>query len=170
MRVIGKGALSGVAAAALGLVAGRAGADEPVAASEPRLLSETAEITSVVDPFDEGDPFDLNLTLGFQQTFKQAKIRRETDLFQPGLSTGGFTPHTENVAAFSQSTSTLMVGADIGLYKDLALIFRLPIILSDSQSLGDLDGSSQNPQRLQDTNGQQLFSVPFKSPTRSGID
>jgi hypothetical protein len=141
-----------------------------VAASEPRLLSETAEITSVVDAFDEGDPFDLNLTLGFQQTFKSASIRRESDLFQPGLSTGGFTPHSENVASFSEKTSTLMVGADIGIYKDLAVIIRVPVILSDSQSMGDLNGSSANPQRLQDPTGAQLFSVPFKSPTRSGID
>jgi hypothetical protein len=173
MRVFGKGARSGVAAAAaiaLGLAAAPAAADEPVAASEPRLLSETAEITSVVDAFDENDPFDLNLTLGFQQSFKHANIRRETDLFQPGLSTGGFTPHTENVASFSESISTLMIGADVGIYRDLALIFRLPIILSDAQSLGDLDGSSQNPQRLQDSAGGQLFTVPFKSPTRSGID
>jgi hypothetical protein len=174
MRVIGKGALCAVAPAALvlslGTAARSASADEPVAASEPRLLSETAEITSVVDAFDEGDIFDLNLTLGFIQSFKHADIRRETDLFQPGLSTGGFTPHSENVASYSQSTSTLMLGADIGIFRDLALIVRLPIILSDSASLGDLNGSSANPQRLQDYNGAQLFTVPFKGPTRSGVD
>jgi hypothetical protein len=33
-----------------------------------------------------------------------------------------------------------------------------------------LNGSSQNPQLLQDPTGAQLFTVPFKSPTRSGID
>jgi hypothetical protein len=173
MRALGKGARSGVAAAAIALLLGtRAHADEPVAASEPRLLSETSEITSVVDAFDENDPFDLNLTLGFQQSFKHADIRRETDLNQPGLSTGNFTPHTENVGSFSESTSTLMIGADIGIYRDLAFIFRLPIILSDSQSIGDLDGSSANPQRLQDPAGAQLFTVSptFKSPNRSGID
>jgi hypothetical protein len=43
--------------------------------------------------------------------------------------------------------------------------------VSDSRELGDLDGSQSNPQRLQDpTNGQPIFSLPFKSPTRSGID
>ena len=40
-------------------------ADEPVAASEPRLLSETAEITSVVDAFDDGDPFGLGSDTDF---------------------------------------------------------------------------------------------------------
>jgi hypothetical protein len=166
-----------VAFGAVGLVAltaTPASADEPVAASEPRLLNETAEVTSVVDAFDEGDPFDLHLTVGFMQTWKSANIRRETSLNQPGLTTGNFTNRTENIAAFSQSVSTLDLGADIGIYKDLALIIRLPIILSDSQQLTGLDGSDSpqvQQQRLADPSGQgQLFSLPFKSPTRSGVD
>jgi hypothetical protein len=161
-----------VAAGALGWLAasGAARADEPVAAREPRLMSETAEITSVVDAFDKDDPFDLNLILGFQQTWKHANIRRETSLNQPGLSDGNFVASTENVASYSQQISTLDVGADIGLYRDLALILRLPIILENAQKLSDLDGSSQNPQRLEDSTGQQIFTVPFQSPTRSGVD
>ncbi len=164
-----------------GLVAAApARADEPVAASEPRLMSETAEITSVVDAFDGEDPFDLNLVLGFQQSWKHANVRRETELFQPGLSTGGFVPHTENVASFSESTSVLDVGADVGIYHDLALIIRLPIILGDSRELDDLNGSgaAANAGRFQDPTGGWLFGVPpgatsalpFKSPTRSGVD
>ena len=146
-------------------------ADEPVAAREPELMSETAEITSVADAFDKNDPFDLNLVLGFTQTWKNAKIRRETTLFQPGLSQGGFVPATENIASYSSSMSTLLVGADVGIYHDLALVLRVPIILSWSQSLGDLDGSAAvASQTLQDPQGGQLFSVPFTSPTRSGVD
>src|SRR5580704_17494857 len=113
-------------------------ADEPVGAREPRLMGETAEITSVVDAFDDDDPFDLNLVIGFTQSWKQAKIRRETQLNQPGLASGGFVPATENIATYSSSTSTLVVGADIGLYHDLALILRVPLILNWAQSLGDL--------------------------------
>jgi hypothetical protein len=158
-------------ALALASGSGSARADEPVAAKEPRLLSETSEITSVVDAFDGDDWFDANLSIGFRQSWKHANIRRETSLFQPGLSTGGFVARTENVASYSQSTSTLDLGADIGLFRDLALVFRLPIILSDSRGLDDLDGSSKNPQRLADpTGGGQLFTVPFNSPTRSGVD
>ena len=145
-------------------------ADEPVAASEPRMMRETGEVTSVVDAFDDDDPFDLNLTLGIEQRFKSAKIRRETTLAQPGLSTGDFTPATENVASFSESTTVMNVGAEIGIFKDLALVLRLPIVLNDTSSLGDLDGSSKNPERLQDPSGAQLFSVPFKGPSRSGVD
>ncbi len=154
-----------------------ASADEPVGAREPRLMSETSEITTVADAFDKDDPFDLNLILGFQQSWKSAKIRRETQLPQAGLygppgEQAGFLPATENVASYSSSMSTLLLGADVGIYKDLALILRLPVILSWAQSLGDLNGSAaQTPFTLADPQGGgQLFSVPFTSPTRSGID
>lgn len=164
----------GIFAALLVLGAeGSARADEPVGAHEPHLMSETAEVTTVADAFDADDPFDLNLVLGFKQSWKHAAIRRETQLNQPGLADGNFIPATENIASYSSSMSTLLVGADVGIYKDLALILRLPIILSWAQSLGDLDGSAAlSPLLLADPtgNGQQLFKVPFTSPTRSGID
>lgn len=153
-------------------VARSAQADEPVAAREPHLMSETAEITTVADAFDEDDPFDLNLVVGFSQSWKHANIRRETHLFQPGLSTGGFVPATENIASYSSSTSALIVGADVGIYRDLALVIRLPVVLEYSQSLGDLHGSQAVAgQLLMDPSGVgQLFSVPFTSPKRSGVD
>ena len=158
------------AGAALLCCPGVAAADEPVAASEPRLMSETAEITSVVDAFDGDDPFDLNLMIGFEQSWKHSNIHRETALNQPGLSAGGYVAGTENVASYSRATSKLDFGADVGIYHDLAAIFRLPVILSDTQSLGDLNGSQSLPQLLQDPTGHQLFTVPFQSPNRSGVD
>lgn len=162
--------LAFAAAAASATISQRARADEPIAASEPRLLDETAEVTTVVDAFDRNDPFDLHISVGFMQKWKRADIHRETELSQPGLSTGGFVANTENVARYMQDMSILDLRADVGIFRDLALIFRLPIILSNSQSLGDLDGSTKNPQRLQDPTGTPLFTVPFASPTRSGID
>lgn len=145
-------------------------ADEPVSAKEPRLLTETGENTTVIDAFDEDDPFDANLLLSLRQQWKSANIRRETSLSQGNLSSGGFVSRNENVASYRQSRTILDIGADIGIFKDLALSLRLPVILADSRELDDLDGSSRNPERLQDPSGGQLFSVPFKSPTRSGID
>jgi hypothetical protein len=169
MRATGRLGIAGVLL--LLAVAGPVQADEPVAAREPRLMSETAEITSVVDAFDEDDPFDLNLVIGFSQSWKHANIRRETQIFQPGLATGGFVPATQNIASYSSSASTLLVGVDIGIYKDLALVVRLPVVLNWSQSLGDLDGSQATAaQQLQDPAGGQLFTVPFHSPIRSGVD
>jgi len=160
-------------ALAVGVVvsaAGEARADEPVAAKEPRLLRETGENTTVIDAFDKDDMFDANLLMTFRQSWKSANIRRESALNQNGLSTGGFVPQNENVAAYSQSTSVLEFGADIGIFHDLALSLRLPFILADSRELTDLDGSSNNPDRFKDPAGDTLFSLPFKSPTRSGVD
>jgi hypothetical protein len=151
-------------------------ADEPVAAREPPMMSETAEITTVADAFDGSDPFDLDIVLGFSQSWKHAKIRRESQLPQNGLggapgSSAGFIPASENVASYSSSMSRLDLGVDVGIYHDLALLVRIPVILAWSQSLGDLDGSSAvASQRLADPAGGQLFSVPSSSPTRSGID
>lgn len=133
-------------------------------------MRETGENTTVIDAFDDDDPFDLNLSLGLRQTWQSSNIRRESQLFQPGLSTGNYIPSNENVAKYTQSRTVMEIGADVGLYKDLALSFRLPFILSDVRELGDLDGSSANQQRFQDPTGDQLFNVPFKSPTRSGVD
>jgi hypothetical protein len=166
----GAAAFAVVFGAIVALVPQRARADEPVSAREPRLMQETGENTTVIDAFDEGDPFDATLSLGLRQQWKSANIRRESNLQQNGLATGGFTPANENIARYSQALSILDIGADVGLYKDLALSLRLPLILSDARELSDLDGSTKNPQRLQDSTGDTLFSVPFKSPTRSGID
>jgi len=145
-------------------------AEEPFTAGEPRLMSETAEVTTVVDAFDRDNPFDLHLSIGFRQQFKRANIRRETSLDGPGLSTGGFVAATENVAKFSQQTSILEAGIDIGIYKDLAFVARLPLVISDTRELSDLNGSAANGARRLDPTGQELFAVPFKSPTRSGFD
>lgn len=160
--------LSTALALALVFVGRGALADEPVAAKEPRLLRETGENTTVIDAFDKDDIFDANLLLSLRQSWKSANIRRETSL--PQLTSGGFTAQNENIASYSQSLTVLEVGADVGIFRDLALSLRLPLILADARELSDLDGSSRNPQRLQDPNGEQLFSVPFKSPTRSGVD
>jgi hypothetical protein len=173
MRVSGRQSRAALAAAVVAVVAAcpaSARADEPLPARETRLLNETGENTTVIDAFDKDDPFDANLSLTLRQSWKSASIRRETSLNQGGLSSAGFVSRNENVASYSQRVSTLEIGGDIGIYRDLALSLRLPIILADSRELGDLDGSSANPQRLQDPAGDQLFSVPFKSPTRSGID
>lgn len=146
-------------------------ADEPRKVTEPSVLREPAEITQVIDAFDEDDPFDLHLSLGFQRTWKNAKIRRETAIAQPGLTTGGYVSDRMNVAEYAETTSRLHTRADIGIFKDLALVIRVPIILSNDRELSDLDGSEgQQATVLQGSPGEQIFRLPFKSPTRSGIE
>jgi hypothetical protein len=135
------------------------------------VLSEPAEVTQVVDAFDEGDVFDLHLALGYQHSWKQAKIRRESHIHQAGLTTGAYTSDRLNVAEYQQEVSRLNTRAEIGIYQDIALVIRLPVILSDDRELTGLDGSAaQQPLVLQGTSGEQLFALPFKSPNRSGVE
>jgi hypothetical protein len=153
---------------------GSAHADEPVKVNEPKVLQEPGEVTDVVDAFDGDDPFDLHITVGYQHTWHNANIRRETSIDQPGLSTGGYKADTMNVAAYSETTSRLNTRIDVGLYKDLALYLRMPVILSNSRGLDGLDGSD----RVQSValaaspiaTDSQLFYLPFRSPNRSGIE
>ncbi len=162
----------GVATAiAIGLGGNVARAEEPHKVTEPPVLNEPAEITQVVDAFDGDDPFDLNLSLGYQQSWSSATIRRETYIAQPGLSTGGFVNDTMNVGKYSHTTSRLNTRADIGIYKDIALVIRVPIILSDDQKVEGVDGSdSRQSTVLAGAPGEQLFHLPFQSPTRSGVE
>ncbi len=163
------GVLAGLASALA--VAAPAAADEPHGVAEPILFSEPAEITQVADAVDGDDPFDLLLTAGLVQTWKTAQIRRETSITQDGLSSGGFTSRALNVAEYTESTSRLNTRADIGLYKDLALVLRLPIILSNDRELVGVKGSgAAQATTLAGAPGEQLFSLPFKSPTRSGVE
>lgn len=167
--------VSALLAASFALVASLdatvAHADEPRSATEPRIMQEPGEVVNVIDAFDDGDPFDIAVSLGFQYSAKSAKIQRETSIFGPGLTSGGFTSNLLNVASYSESTSRLIPRVDIGLYKDLALYFRLPIILSNTRQLTGLDGS-ENKQDvvLQGAPGETIFSLPFKSPDRSGLE
>lgn len=155
-----------IAAIALSVVSRSARADEPVGEREPTLMRQAAEITMVASAFDKHDPFDVDVVVGFTESWKQADIRRETQAAQGSATFGA-----EDIARYSSTKSTLLAGADIGLYHDLALVLRVPIILSWSQRLDDLDGSAAAaPQRLADPSGGQLFTVPFTSPTRSGVD
>ena len=115
---------------------GRAGADEPRKVTEPLVLNEPAEITNVVDAFDEQDSFDLHLTLGFQQSWKNGNIRRETHSTLPPFSSGGYTADNLNVAKYSETTSRLNTRADVGIFKDLALVLRMPTleqVMADAQ-------------------------------------
>jgi hypothetical protein len=146
-------------------------AEEPRKVSEPSVLREPSEVVQVVDAFDDDDLFDLHLSLGYQMTWKSAKILRESSLTDPGFSDGGYSRANLNVAEYSERVTRLNPRADIGLYKDLALIIRLPIVLSDDRELKGLSGSDKNQAfALAGAPGEQLFQLPFKSPTRSGIE
>jgi hypothetical protein len=146
-------------------------AEEPMRVTEPGVLRQPAEVVNVIDAFDDKDPFDLTLSLGFSQSWKSARITRETSITEAEFSSGGFTASTLNVAQYTEATSRLLTRADIGVYKDVALFVRMPIILSNDRKLEGVDGSEDRQGlALQGIPGEQLFQLPFNSPTRSGIE
>jgi len=164
LAAVGAGLLAALAPA-------RARADEPRSATEPRGMMESGEVTNVIDAFDDADPFDINVSLGFEYSTKSAVIRRETSIARPGLSTGGYTSNLMNVASYAESTSKLIPRVDFGIYKDLAGHISLPIILNHSRELSDLDGTAgKEPIVLEGSPGNALFTLPFASPDRSGIE
>lgn len=134
------------------------------------FVDDTADVTHVLDAFDADDPFDFKFSLGYATRFKNANIRRETELKQPGLTQGRFVATNENIASYAQTTHTLNILAEAGLWRDLALRVKLPIVLSDTRELSSLEGSARNPERYAQGDGTPLFSLPFASPSRSGLD
>jgi len=164
-------AASSLIAFAVLLSSESARADEPKKVNEPLVMREPSEIVQVADAFDEDDPFDLHLSLGYQSTWTNANIYRENSISQPGLTTGGYTTSNLNVAKFEQRVSRLNTRADIGIFRDIALVVRMPVILSDDRELKGVDGSAEQQSLiLRGAPGEQLFRLPFKSPTRSGIE
>lgn len=160
-------------AAGLGTRAARA--DEPRNTTEPRVMMEPGEVVNVIDAFDDGKPFSLNIGLGFDYSSKTAKILRETTIAAPGLTTGGFTTHLLNVASYAETTARLSPRLDIGLYHDIAAHIILPILLQNSRQLTQVGGQPTAAAALAGAPGESgLFSVGgangTMAPTRSGLE
>lgn len=162
---------SALTALGVGLVAVPAWAGDLPVVETPPVMMESGEVTNVIDAFDGADPFDLNISLGFVYSTKSARILRETSTFDNGLTTGGYTANTMAVASYSENTSKLIPQLEVGIYHDLAFYARMPIILVNSRSLEDLDGSAGRVGTvLAGAPGEVLFNLPFEGPDRSGIE
>ncbi len=136
----------------------------PARADDPPLvlLGEPTTYTDVADAIDDDDPFDLNLSLTFERAATQGTIQREAP---PVDATGAPADlpgaHRYVDVADSRSlTNKLVIGLDAGLYHDLMVYARLPLVLSDDRSLRGLTAGVP----------QDEVAVPFVSPTRSGVD
>jgi hypothetical protein len=162
--------LARAAAGLVGLVtlvlADHAGAIEPRSATEPDVLREPAEVTRVVDAWDEDRGIDLHFTLGYSHNWQRGAILRETQRADVDARAVGRTVRVP-VANVQENTSRLNVRAALGLYHDLALILRVPIVLSRSLTLDPRGAAAAS---LDGAPGTPLFSVPFTSPNRSGVE
>jgi hypothetical protein len=133
------------------------------------LMREPTAYTDVIDAADGEDRFDLNMVLGYQREIDRASVRRET------TSASG----ERELAPLARSehiVSQLELGADIGLYKDVAAFMRVPLILRDTRELSLAPGVSAEDalELLQDPFGASdsstSFTVPLRAPERAGFD
>jgi hypothetical protein len=156
---------AGLVTAAVIALGSPARAEEPRSAKEPRPLLEPIELTQVPDAFDDGDPIDVNVSVGYQYSSRSADILRES------ATADGLNPRSnEKIAQYNESTHRLLMRADIGIFHDLALVVRLPVILNQSRGLGDYQGPSTPQQGLRGAANEQLFQLPFDAPNRHGIE
>lgn len=148
---------------------------------ELRLMREPHSYVDVVDAFDDDDPFDLNVTVGFSHRREWGTIQRErgTFMLQPGEDPNRLSRLWANVATHEHTQNLLNLGLEVGIFRDLALYGSMPLILSDDRRLtaiGDPSGLLQADDSLPGDPMEReippLFSLndPFRAPTRFGLD
>ncbi len=132
-------------------------------------LAVANEYTDVVDAADDDndDPFDANISVGYERFQRTATIRRE-DI--SGTPEKWDYYASENAFKYEHVAHILNINLDIGLYKDLALKARLPMVLNDQREIKAYDGWNNWGDFNGDGTVDALFELPLKSPERSGID
>jgi hypothetical protein len=146
---------------------GAASAQEEAEDGRPEMMREPTSYVDVVDAFDDEDLFDLNITAGYLRTWELGRIERQG---MDASGDGRNSQHWDGVANYERGINQLMLGLDVGIFRDLAVYARLPLILSDDRSLTAVDGF--NPATIDTPTDGPLFDLSggFNSPTRSGVD
>jgi hypothetical protein len=150
--------------------------------SRPLMASPTG-FTDVADAFEEGDPVDVNLQLGYAREMSSGTIERE--VVDNSSQDARSTRHHVDVAHVTRITNELALRLEVGIYHDLMLFARLPIVLSDDNELRPVsgqacsaDGSSGCPALQEPVGGsaaapstKALFDLSrtLASPRRSGV-
>jgi len=146
-----------------------------------RLLREPAVYTDVIDAFDVGDAFDLSFTLAYARSVTRASIEREVSKAESADGTAD--SRLLEVAESKRTVNQLLLGLQVGLYRDLALLLDVPLVLSDEHVLSMPDNLNASQQgQVEDAlaapvpgdpsgPAQSLFdlSSPQTSATRSGV-
>lgn len=111
-------------------------------ASDLSIMAEPVGYTSVVDAFDEDDPFDFDVHVRYGRTTVESTIQREVAT-SGGRSSVDFTDLGTSVQVVKQLT----FGLDLGVYRDLMLTLGVPFVLSDTRTIEwrrDASASSDN--------------------------
>lgn len=94
--------------------------------------------TDLTSAFDQGNPYDFNLQVGYNRSLKRGAIKREL--------AGQYGDKVRSVKdlRFSQVRHTLSIRGEFAIFRDLQLHVEFPIILQDTRTLdfAENDGDS----------------------------
>ena len=119
-----------------------------------------ARITDVADAMDEDDPFDANIELQYDLRQHTAVITREN--YQTDSDAN---PPIERIMrvkelAYEGTTHEIMPRLEIGLFRDLGLFLKIPIIMGWTQRTKFADGTdASNSTLAQDKNNDNPVLV-----------
>ncbi|MBN8609353.1 MAG: hypothetical protein J0L92_02125 [Deltaproteobacteria bacterium] len=140
-----------------------------VRAEDLVLMDEPTTYTDVVDAFDDHDVFDVNIHVGYLRSWELGRLQREVN--GPAAEDGRSQSLLADVGNYELTRNGLMFGLDVGIFRDLAVYARLPLILSDDRTISPRSGLGSDV--VADATGAPLIDLPiggFRSPTRSGVD
>ncbi len=104
-----------------------------VALSVTSLSADAGPYSEVASALDEGDSFDLTLSLEYGFDIKRGAIKREGVGFM-GTGENDPVPLLKDLV-FEGSRHTLTPKLELGVFTDLSLSAALPIVISDSRTL-----------------------------------
>ncbi len=134
-----------------------------------------AEVTDVLDAFDENNPYDFALRLRFGQDSRSAFIAREVRCLKDDQVGSKTCPERSSTMlarelAYQSTKRTLFVDARIGLYHDVELYVTLPVVLSYAWSHEFAGGVDRSNSTIHpDTDANAVMASKYNSTDRSGI-
>ncbi|NMO22519.1 hypothetical protein HPC49_46130 [Pyxidicoccus fallax] len=118
------------------------------------FAASAADITRIASSFEDDDPFDLFIDVGFERTQTRAKIVREQ------LTFGGSDSAERPLAPglwYKGVDARLNLGLAFGLYRDLEFSFKLPLVFQQNERWDvTSDGSASVVNTCVDASGTLL--------------
>ncbi|WP_164020015.1 hypothetical protein [Pyxidicoccus trucidator] len=94
------------------------------------LAASAADITRIASSFDDDDPFDLFIDVGFERTQTRAKILREQ---VPPAGSGSTGRIDASELWYKAVDARLNLELAFGLYRDLEFSFTLPLVFQQNE-------------------------------------
>ena len=100
------------------------------------FAASAADITRIASSFEDDDPFDLFIDVGFERTQTRAKIVREQILPEGTERPEGADPNARPLASelwYKGVDARLNLELAFGLYRDLEFSFTLPLVFQQNE-------------------------------------